>query len=93
VHFELSKNFFEWKLNKMNNSKYGLGAANFAIALIGTVFFCLLIGTFVLAGTQYSFEAYILCRNWMAAFGFMTWLLLFISREAETKKNTNNSAK
>ncbi|MBI5172889.1 MAG: hypothetical protein HY986_08375 [Candidatus Melainabacteria bacterium] len=65
--------------NNNSSNKYGLGASGFAIALTGTVFFCLATGTAIIGLTGYSAEAFRLSSFWTMGFGSLTWFAVFFS--------------
>ncbi len=61
------------------NRQYGLDAANFAIALSGTVTVCLLAGALIIWASGYDDEAARLCGGWCCGSAALTWLCLLIS--------------
>lgn len=67
------------------NQQYGLGASGFAVALFGTIFFCLALGTLLIGATGYH-EEFRLSAHCTIGFGLITWLLvLFAPNEQKSE--------
>lgn len=61
-----------------NNLKYGLAAGHVAVALSGTVFLCLAVGTILIGATGYGAEAFKLSSTWTIGFGALTWFFVLV---------------
>lgn len=61
--------------------QYGLDAANFGVALSGTVTACLLVGALIISASGYDDEAARLCGNWLCGSAALTWLCLLVAHK------------
>lgn len=67
-----------------SNAKYGLDAADFAMALSGLVFICIALGTTIVGLSNYNATAFRLLSYWTIGTGVLTWLLLWLSSRGKT---------
>lgn len=63
------------------NRQYGLDAANFGVALSGTVTVCLLVGGLIISASGYDDEAARLCGKWLCGSAALTWLCLLVAHK------------
>lgn len=74
------------RTNISANSKYGLGAAHFAVALSATLFLCFATGTIIICSTGYAVDAFGLCCNWTIGSAALTWFFAWLLPDEKAGK-------